>query len=992
MRVHRLPLTLHLVAVSGAAVAGLLACHDIVPPDRTTLRLEKAALESGDGQVDTVLRTLATPFRVRVMNAAGPVGGVAVRWRQLQPVGVEVTREASSDATGIASVTWTLGPVPGTHVIEATVVGRTESPVVFTAVGMAPVLKDASVSNPIATDGTVGDAPAGLRVDTSARPVYVSLRPGTIAGAIRARVRHPQTSAFAERAMLDGGFDPVQLMAHSGDELQVEIEMADGTVRYYRAPVPARTPPGVVRVAPPPRKRDVPLNSLISVVFTEPVAPGSVTSETFMLQHGGTAVAGTVTVSADGLRADFVPGQLLAVNTDYSIVVAADIRDLDGENIGDALSSEFTTAVSATAPASLTITPDQPALMAETEFYHSRARLSAILRDATGAELSTGQMQWEVDDERIATIDSAGLVTAMRPGTATVTATAQGVTGSTTITVLPRIARLMVTPGDTALRIGDSVRVTAAIFDSVGMPITAYHIGWSVPANLGVVTSASGGSVTVKALKSGVLYVRPVFQPITGGWATEGFGARIAVTSSNPPAFVRLFPETLRIVPGSRGYSASVRAEVTDSAGEVVAFFWQTDEQVIEAPAVMSWNSSNHAIVSRSSPYGFVNRDNGHIYNNLLAREPGTATITASLGALTGSMTVIVDHVTLSSVSSGFGHFCALTTSGAAHCTPGAIGNQFGQLGHGAAGESAYLAGVSGGHKFTSITTGADFACALSETGAAYCWGNNSAGRLGTGGRVGACNELYPDADCSAVPVAVSGGLSFAQISSGWAHTCAMDSAGRAYCWGDNAVGQLGDGSTTTRSAPAPVGGDLRFTQITTGGDHSCGLTDQGIAYCWGSNAMGQLGNGSFTDAPTPTRVPGETRFSRIDAGWFTTCGITGDGAAYCWGIDFVGEAGSPEVANRPAPVRLSMPDGVALKEIDLGDRWNCALDTTGAAYCWGWDWHPDAANVVYPPTKVPGGLVFVSLSSACGVTAEPAVYCGMDPTRPPTLLEGQRP
>jgi alpha-tubulin suppressor-like RCC1 family protein len=89
-------------------------------------------------------------------------------------------------------------------------------------------------------------------------------------------------------------------------------------------------------------------------------------------------------------------------------------------------------------------------------------------------------------------------------------------------------------------------------------------------------------------------------------------------------------------------------------------------------------------------------------------------------------------------------------------------------------------------------------------------------------------------------------------------HTCGLTSAGAAYCWGDNSSGQLGDGSTTSRSTPIPVSGGLSFSAIIAGSLHSCALTSAGAAYCWGWNFYGQLGDGSTADSSVPVRVVGQ--------------------------------------------------------------------------------------------------------------------------------------
>jgi alpha-tubulin suppressor-like RCC1 family protein len=110
--------------------------------------------------------------------------------------------------------------------------------------------------------------------------------------------------------------------------------------------------------------------------------------------------------------------------------------------------------------------------------------------------------------------------------------------------------------------------------------------------------------------------------------------------------------------------------------------------------------------------------------------------------------------------------------------------------------------------------------------------------------------------------VAVGGALMFTQLSVGETHTCGVTSGGAAYCWGDNMNGQLGTNAQGDSWTPAPLAGGLTFATVSAGFDHTCALTEVGAAYCWGANNVGQLGNGTRTDARAPAPVSGGLVFA----------------------------------------------------------------------------------------------------------------------------------
>jgi alpha-tubulin suppressor-like RCC1 family protein len=205
--------------------------------------------------------------------------------------------------------------------------------------------------------------------------------------------------------------------------------------------------------------------------------------------------------------------------------------------------------------------------------------------------------------------------------------------------------------------------------------------------------------------------------------------------------------------------------------------------------------------------------------------------------------TPVAGGLTFTSLALGGAHTCALTSGGAAYCWGY---NSFGQLGDGTTTSRLTPTPVAGGLTFVSIALGDWHSCGLTSGGAAYCWGDNSLGALGDG-----------DTTSRSTPTLVAGGLTFTSLALGGLHTCGLTSGGAAYCWGYNGWGELGDGTSgTDRLTPTPVAGGLPFTSLAAGGFHTCGLTSGGAAYCWGGNASGQLGDGtSGTNRLTPTPV-----------------------------------------------------------------------------------------------------------------------------------------
>jgi alpha-tubulin suppressor-like RCC1 family protein len=210
--------------------------------------------------------------------------------------------------------------------------------------------------------------------------------------------------------------------------------------------------------------------------------------------------------------------------------------------------------------------------------------------------------------------------------------------------------------------------------------------------------------------------------------------------------------------------------------------------------------------------------------------------------------------------------------------------NDVGQLGNSSNTDSNIPVAVTGLTGIASISAGDEHTCSLSTIGAALCWGGNGSGRLGNDPNT----VIFSNVPLAVAPLIFGPPKS---ITAGGSHTCAVDAQDGLECWGDNTLGQLGDGTNTLSSTPLVVSPplDTGVALGAAGESHTCAVTTTGGAMCWGSNAAGELGNGLNTPSNVPVDVTGMTTgVASISSGANLTCSLSTLGAVSCWGNIFV--------------------------------------------------------------------------------------------------------
>jgi alpha-tubulin suppressor-like RCC1 family protein len=214
-------------------------------------------------------------------------------------------------------------------------------------------------------------------------------------------------------------------------------------------------------------------------------------------------------------------------------------------------------------------------------------------------------------------------------------------------------------------------------------------------------------------------------------------------------------------------------------------------------------------------------------------------------------------------------------------------------------------------------------------------WGTADDGSLGNG-----VSAVFFD---KPVKVKLPKGTRVASVRAGCNHSLAVTATGRVLAWGENFVGQLGDGTRKNRHSPVriklPEG--AKATGVVAGCLHTLATTSKGL-YAWGDNLNGQLGNGAnlSTDKPVkisfPRRVASRGKITSLFAGCRYTMALFSKGAVLAWGENVDGQLGDGDKTDASTPVAVRLPGGVKVRAISAGCDDGYALTTKGHVLAWG--------------------------------------------------------
>jgi alpha-tubulin suppressor-like RCC1 family protein len=229
--------------------------------------------------------------------------------------------------------------------------------------------------------------------------------------------------------------------------------------------------------------------------------------------------------------------------------------------------------------------------------------------------------------------------------------------------------------------------------------------------------------------------------------------------------------------------------------------------------------------------------------------------------------------------------------------------------------------------EFKQISLGNANAIGIKHDGTLWGWGNNNVSQLGDG----TTTERT-------APVQIGSDTNWATVACGTysigGHSIAIKTTGTLWAWGGNGSGQLGDGSTTTRTTPVQIGSDTNWATVACGERHTMAIKTTGTMWAWGRNTNGQLGDGTSTQQTAPVQIGSDTNWASVRCGELYSIAIKTTGTIWGWGLNNFGQNGT--TSNRTAPFQIGSDTNWA--SVSCGSAYTMAIKTTGTLWGWGYN------------------------------------------------------
>jgi len=302
----------------------------------------------------------------------------------------------------------------------------------------------------------------------------------------------------------------------------------------------------------------------------------------------------------------------------------------------------------------------------------------------------------------------------------------------------------------------------------------------------------------------------------------------------------------------------------------------------------------------------------------------------------------IAPDSTFLDVTNGCGHTLAIRSDG----TLWAWGsNSHGQLGDNSLGRDIPLQIVPNSI-FNAVSAGCDHTVAIKNDGTLWAWGWNAYGQLGDGSTVNRPS-----------PVQIAPGSTFSSVAAGVDHTMAIRSDGTLWVWGNNTTGQLGDGTTVSKTTPVQIMPGSTFAFIAASKYYyGHAIKTDGTLWGWGFNLNGQLGDGTTVSKTSPVQIAVGSLFKAVSAGYYHSAAIKVDDTLWTWGANGYGGLGDGTVDNKLSPILIAADN--TFNAVAAGEGYTVAIRSDGTLWAWGWNLSGQIGDGSMTSKNVPQSIV----------------------------------
>jgi alpha-tubulin suppressor-like RCC1 family protein len=344
----------------------------------------------------------------------------------------------------------------------------------------------------------------------------------------------------------------------------------------------------------------------------------------------------------------------------------------------------------------------------------------------------------------------------------------------------------------------------------------------------------------------------------------------------------------------------------------------------------------------------------------------GTTTARSSPGSIAGGGT-------WTSLTTGENSFAGIKTDGTLWTWGG---NNYGQLGDGTTTARSSPGTTAGGGTnwkqaaVTFVYSTQNTMAAIKTDGTLWTWGGNAYGALGDGTTTAR----------SSPGTTAGGGTNWKQVVCGLRMVAAIKTDGTLWTWGYNSTGQLGDGTTSTRSSPVTTaGGGTNWKQVASGYDAIGAIKTDGTLWVWGLNNAGQVGDGTVSARSSPvTTAGGGTNWKQVASGLQAIGAIKTDGTLWTWGVNDRGQLGDGTITSRRSP-GTTAGGGTNWKQVSMGSEFSGAIKTDGTLWGWGMNNYGQLATGLTSPDRYSSPIQTVIAGTnwkqvMCGYTQAAAI------------------